>query len=509
MKRPTFSLAAGMALLLFSLPAEAAKTLEKTPANGQTRPAAGLKLAGMFASNMVLQRNTEAPIWGSAKPGAKVEIQPSWSRSAIKAVADRDGKWSAKLQTPKASTGLSIEVTSGDDSVKLKNVLSGEVWICSGQSNMQWKMRGFGPDYFKEDVEKAKYPNIRFCDVPQIIALEEQDDVRARWTVCNPNSVLSFSAVAYFFGSRLHQELDVPIGLVSTNWGGSAIEGWIRSDLLAEELKGYKQQTAKYPEWKRKLGVLHRRSGKKPKGLNQSAPSVLYNSMIKPLIPFAFRGVIWYQGESNVKRPYEYAKLFPLMINDWRKQWGQGDFPFYFVQIAPYQYKHEPYPAALLREAQLKALSVPNTGMVVTMDVGNVTNIHPKDKKPVGERLALLALARDYGKKGVVDSGPSYRSASVRGSTMVLEFDDIGSGLVAKDGADLSHFTIAGKNKEFVPAKAVIKGNKVIVSSPEVKKPAAVRFGWGNADFTNLANKEGLPASSFRTDDWDIHANSK
>ncbi|BDS06732.1 9-O-acetylesterase [Oceaniferula spumae] len=493
-------------LMALCLPSHAVETLTKAKQGPKKTPT--LKLAGIFGDNMVLQRETDAAIWGMAKPNAKVIIQPSWSKSAIEAMADGKGKWLTKIRTPKAGAGLAIVVKSGGAKVHLKNVLSGEVWICSGQSNMQWKMRGFGVDHFKEDVQKAKYPQIRLCDVPQIIALKGQDDVSARWKECNPNTVLNFSAVAYFFGSRLHQELNVPIGLVSTNWGGSAIEGWISPEVLQKELPSYQAQTKSYAKWMKEIGVLHARSGKKPKGLNQSSPCVLFNSMVKPLMPFTFRGVIWYQGESNVKRPVEYAKLFPAMVRDWRQHWGIGDFPFYYVQIAPFEYKVEPIPVAFLREAQMKALSEPNTGMVVTMDIGEATNIHPKEKKPVGERLALLALARDYGKKDLVDSGPIYKSSKIEGDKIRLEFDHVGGGLVAK-GGELKHFTIAGEDKKFVPAKAVIDGESVIVSSDSVAKPVAVRFGWGNADLTNFYNQAGLPASSFRTDNWPIIRNSK
>ena len=463
-----------------------------------------LKLAGIFGNNMVIQRNTDMPIWGKAEAGEKVKVKASWQSSSVEAVADAQGKWMLKVRTPKAGEGLKLSVSSGDEVIKLSNVLSGEVWICSGQSNMQWKMRGFGVDHFKEDVKKATFPNIRFCDVPQVISLEEQDDVKTKWAVCSPKSVLQFSAVGYFFGSKLHQELDVPIGLISTNWGGSAIEGWMSAELLEKELPNYKKLVKPYPKWIKESGVSYTRSKKKPKGLNQSSSSVLYNAMLKPLMPFAFRGVIWYQGESNIKQPMLYRKLFPAMIRDWRARWGAGDFPFYYVQIAPFGYKREPLPAALLRESQAMTLSEPNTGMAVTMDVGNATNIHPKDKKPVGERLALIALARDYGKSELITSGPVYAKSRIERNKIRLEFTNVGGGLTVREGGELSHFTIAGKDKKFVPAQAEIDGDSILVTSREVPNPVSVRFGWGNADRPNLMNKEGLPASSFRTDEWKI-----
>jgi len=367
-------------------------------------------------------------------------------------------------------------------------------------------MRGFGVDHFKEDVQKAKFPEIRFCDVPQVLSLKEEEEVKARWSVCNPKSTLQFSAVAYFFGSKLHQELKVPIGLISTNWGGSALEGWVSSQVLEKKLENYKVLTKDYHQWINKEGSRYSRSAKKPKGLNQSSPSVLYNSMLKPLMPFNIRGVIWYQGESNTKRPIEYRTLFPAMIQDWRKGWGIGEFPFYYVQIAPFAYKRDPLPAAMLREAQTMALAEPNTGMVVTMDVGDVGNIHPKKKKPVGERLALLALSRDYGRSTLVASGPLLKDFKIKGDKVYLSFSGLGSGLVSRDGKPLTHFTIAGVDQKFVSAEAEIVNDHLVVSSNKVSKPKSVRFGWGNADRPNLMNKEGLPASSFRTDRWAIKA---
>ncbi|MEP4076704.1 sialate O-acetylesterase [Haloferula sp.] len=471
---------------------------------GHAEATPSLKLAGIFADNMVLQQKTDAAIWGKAEAGQSVSIKPSWGGKSIKTKADDEGKWKTSIQTPPAGGPFQIRVECGKEKIELKNVLSGEVWICSGQSNMQWKLRGFGKEQFKEDVENAKYPEIRLCDIPQALALEEQDDVKSSWKACNPNTVFNFSAVAYFFGSRIHQELDVPIGLISTNWGGSKAEAWVSAETLTEEFPEFDKVMDEYPQIAEEHGVVHPRAPKFPEGLNMRSPTVLYNSMIKPLVPFAFRGVVWYQGESNVTAPVQYRTLFPALIKNWRDEWNIGEFPFYFVQIAPFEYKREPIPVAFLREAQLMTLTVPNTGMAVTMDVGEADNIHPRDKKPVGERLALLALARSYEQEDLVDSGPLYDDFRVVGKEIYLKFTDTGSGLATRDDEALTHFTIAGKDKEFAPAEAVIKGDMIIVSSKDVKKPVAVRFGWGNADAPNLMNKEGLPASSFRTDDWPI-----
>lgn len=464
---------------------------------------AELKFAGIFNSNMVLQQQADVPIWGTAEPGETVTVRCSWKRGPFRVEANEDGLWRTVVETPKADgRNHELEAKAKSGEVTLKNVLVGEVWVCSGQSNMQWKMRGFGVKHFEEAVKKAKYPEIRLCTLPQVLSFEPQDEVQANWVPCSPQSVMSFSAVAYFFGSRIHEELDVPIGLVSTNWGGSSAEAWVREETLRKDFPEFKEALDEYPGLKMEGKATF--GGKEaPKGIRQTSPSVLYNAMLKPVMPMAMRGVIWYQGETNVKAPEQYRTLFPTLIRDWREEWGQGDFPFYFVQIAPFHYKSEKKPAALLREAQAMALAEPNTGMVVTMDVGDETNIHPKDKQPVGERLARLALAKDYGQEDLVYSGPVYREMKKQGSEMWLRFEHVGGGLASRDGEALSHFTVAGRNKKFYPAEAEISGDNVVVKSKEVRSPVAVRFGWGNADAPNLMNKEGLPTSSFRTDDWD------
>lgn len=474
-------------------------------AESQVKAEIDFKVSGLFHDHMVVQRETDAPIWGWGKPGEQVSIRTSWNRKTTRTEIAKDGSWKTTIATPKAGGPYEIEIKSEDDEVELKNVLSGEVWICSGQSNMQWKMRGFGLKHFEEDVKKAKYPEIRLCLIPQVLGLEPQKDVKASWAVCSPQSVLGFSAVAYFFGSELHQELDVPIGLISTNWGGSSAEAWVSEEVLRKEFSEFKPEFSEYEKHLKKGdGLYENRAKDKPKGLSQTSPAVLYNTMIEPLLSFAMRGVVWYQGESNVKNPEQYRTLFPAVIQDWRSRWGQGDFPFYYVQIAPFVYKQEKIPVAFLREAQLMALSEPNTGMVVTMDIGDAANIHPKEKKPVGERLALLALARTYGKEDLVDSGPLYESQEIEGENIRIHFTSLGTGLASSDDEALTHFTIAGRNKKFYPADAVIDGDTIVVRSKKVPRPAAVRFGWGNADEPNLMNKEGLPSSSFRTDDWKI-----
>jgi len=304
------------------------------------------------------------------------------------------------------------------------------------------------------------------------------------WAVCSPDTVLNFSAVGYFFGRELHNELNVPIGLINTSWGGTVCEAWTSEEALKEG--GFDT-------------ILKRSKGAK-QGPNNA--SVLYNAMLAPLIPYGIRGAIWYQGESNRGRAYQYRELFPTMIRDWRERWGSGNFPFLFVQLAPFNYGNPDDPAcAELREAQTMTLSLPNTGMAVTTDIGNVKDIHPKNKQEVGRRLALWALANSYD-KDLVYSGPLYKSMKVEGGKARITFDHTGGGLKSLDGKPLTEFAIAGEDKQFVPAQAKIEGDSVVVFSDEVDKPVAVRFGWRNAAEPNLANEEGLPASPFRTDDF-------
>ncbi len=473
------------------------------PVSAQRKPQEKtFRLAGLFSNHMVLQQQTDAAIWGRAKANQKVTIQPSWMEESVTTTVDADGKWKTTVPTPEAGGPFQIHFESGDETQVLKNVMSGEVWICSGQSNMQWRMKGFGVDHFKEAVVKAKQPNIRYSLIPQVIALEPQEDVKTSWSICSPKTVLNFSATAYFFANKLDQELDgIPIGLISTNWGGSPAEAWINQQSLLEHCPEFAPVYEEYAGMIEETGVTYQ-GRKRPKKVKHGLPSVLYNSMIHPIAPFTCRGVIWYQGESNVEDPEQYQRMFPELIQSWRAEWGQGDFPFYYVQIAPFRYLDKKLPVALLRESQFKTLEVPNTGMVVTMDIGNPTNIHPKQKQPVGERLALLALAKEYGRSDLVYSGPQYVSHEVEGNQIRLQFEYVEDGIASRDDKPLSHFTIAGADQVFHPAVAEIDGQTIVVQSNKVANPVAVRFAWGNADEPNLMNTAGLPSSSFRTDDW-------
>ena len=478
-----------------------------------------VKLPSVISSNMVLQQKSKVAIWGWADPGEKVSISTSWKKTA-RATTGKDGKWLAKIQTPKAGGPYTVAI-KGNNTITLENVLIGEVWVCSGQSNMQWSLNK--TDDAEKYIAAANFPKMRLFYVTRTVAGEPQEDCEGNWAECSPETVARFSAVAYYFGRKLYEELDVPIGLIHSSWGGTPAEAWTRKEYLEkdavltpilerhklkiENLPNAKKWFPKrYEKWQQQAeeakakGKRVPRAPEKPTERNQRDPSSLYNGMIAPLIPYGIKGAIWYQGEANVIRSWQYRKLFPTMITNWRKDWKQGNFPFYYVQLAPFNYGEE-RPSEELREAQFMTLSLTNTGMAVTMDIGDPKDIHPKNKLDVGKRLALWALAKDYGKKKLVYSGPLYKSKKIERDKIRLSFNHVGSGLIST-GGELTHFTIAGSDKEFVDAKAIIDGKTIVVSSDAVKKPVAARFGWSNAAEPNLFNKEGLPASSFRTDDW-------
>lgn len=453
---------------------------------------AQLEMPSFISNNMVLQQQTEAPIWGKAKALSNVQVSCSWDNVKYVATANTTGKWTVKVNTPTAGGPYTIKV---NDEI-IENVLIGEVWICSGQSNMQWPM--VDTDNAEEEISNANYPQIRLFYAARQLGDKPQDDCYGKWEECTSESVKMFSAVAYYYGKKLSEELNVPIGLIHTSWGGSTAQAWVKEEILrADSEYDCYFETQKEKEMEAAPGVVP---------LNQHSPYRLYNAMIHPFIPYAMKGVIWYQGESNQSfcpnEPNRYEKLFPALIESWRDDWQIGDFPFYYVQIAPFDWGITRV-CAMVRDAQRKSLKVRNTGMAVTMDIGNPKDIHPRNKKDVGNRLALWALAKDYGKTDLVYSGPLYKSLQIDGKKAIVDFDYVESGLMAKDG-DLTHFEIAGSDQKFHKAKAVIEGETVVVTSRKVKEPAAVRYGFYNTDEPNLFNKEGLPASSFRTDEWSI-----
>ena len=652
------------------------------------------RLASLFTDNLVLQQKSDAPVWGKGKPGATVSITASWGKN-VKSIVQPDSHWMMKIKTPKAGGPFIISIVHDGDSTKLNNVFTGEVWLCSGQSNMEMPLEGWPPenpiDNSATEIQHAIFPKIRFFTVGHSISLEQNDTCIGTWKVCTPEAAAKFGATGFFFGKKLHQELNVPIGLIQSAWGGTPVQAWTSEKYITQHknyldfpsaLEQSREQFAAYMVWlysHKVIDISSRAMGEQCKGLtfddslyaridfndsswkemnlpkgweqteigeydgvvwfrkqieipkhwlnkelvlelgpiddcdltyvngkrtggldtgnpwninrsysvpaeivndslltiavqvidfgggggfwghneqlnihprqveeplkadsekislagnwkympvaeyrdskfcvfdatsrefytrprvlfeiSSQTPTTLYNGMIAPLIPYAIKGAIWYQGESNTKDPEAYKTLFPLMIKNWRNDW-QNDFPFYFVQIAPYNYSQGEQ-SQYLREAQLQALAVPKTGMAVTLDIGNASNIHPSNKTDVGERLARWALAKDYGKK-IPFSGPIYTSMKIKNESIILSFEYAdGLNVQARNGK--SYFQITGEDSVFKDATVVPKGKTLIVSSPEVKKPIAVRYAWDNAAESTLFNKANLPASSFRTDDW-------
>jgi sialate O-acetylesterase len=436
----------------------------------------------LFTDGAVLQRGQSVPVWGTANNGEKVSVEFGGQKLDTTA---KDGKWRVDLQPLEAGGPFTMKI-SGENTVTVNNLLVGEVWICSGQSNMDYRFKGAASA--AEEKPKAKYPNLRMYTVKKVTSPVPQAEAGGSWVECAPETVDAFSAVGYFFARDLHEKLGVPVGMIHTSWGGTPAQSWTSLEGFGgqDELKGYESVA------KANIEKFATTAPEKP--LNPHTPSSLYNGMIAPLLPYAIKGAIWYQGESNAGNAKQYRTLFPAMIADWRTKWGQPDFPFYFVQIAPF--KGQP---AEIREAQFLTLSKSkNTAMAVTTDVGNANDIHPKQKQPVGHRLALAARAMVYGEK-IEYSGPLYESMKAEGGSAVISFSHVGGGLVA-EGGDLKGFTIAGADGNFVPAKAEINGANIVVSSEGVAEPKAVRYGWANVPDVNLFNKEGLPASPFRTD---------
>ncbi|MFO0824403.1 MAG: sialate O-acetylesterase [Gemmataceae bacterium] len=477
---------------------------------------ADVKPHPIFGDHMVLQQGTDVVVWGKADPSESVSVSlerktaNEASASASGVTADKDGMWIAKLGKQKAGTGYTLTV-KGKNTVEFKDVAVGEVWICSGQSNMQWEFwRLNKDDQGKKVSASAKNPNLRLItlqrrpsavpeyDFPVTTVPRGKDGTKAnfgKWEECEPAAVLEFSAVAYYFGRELEKTLGVPVGLIATNWGGTICEAWTSLEALDAE------PSLKYLADRARATTKQFEMDKKPV-TNPNIPTVLYNGMIHPILKFPVKGAIWYQGESNAGRAFEYRTLYPTMIKDWRARWGT-ELTFVGVQLAPYwDGNSDGVRYAELRDAQLHATKVlPKVGVAVIVDAGDEKDIHPQQKEPVGVRLALNARALAYGEK-LEFSGPIFKEAKFDGATATITFDHVGGGLTTKDG-DLTGFTAAGADGKFVPAKATIKGDTVVVTSDKVEKVTAVRYGWVNfaKPTLNLFNKEGLPASPFRTDD--------
>jgi len=443
---------------------------------------AQLRLPAIIGDHMVLQQNSTVKLWGWAGPSEEIMVKVSWDDAVHKTTAGNGGRWELSFKTPAAGGPHTITVKGRNESLTISDVLTGEVWVCSGQSNMEWS----GSQQLPQSLEEA--PNatntaIRFFYIPKTTSETPQDDVRAKWVVCSPPEMLKFSAIGYFFGEKINQVKGYPMGLINANWGGTAAEPWTPEEVVLQD-----------PQLKDAASKL------KPKAGWPEAPGLTYNAMIHPILRYDIAGVLWYQGESNVGTHATYASLFTRMIDAWRKGWGKA-FPFYFVQIAPYDYGSDNVNGALLREQQTMASSFPRTGMVVISDlVDTVSDIHPRKKREVAMRLADLALADTYGMQGLNWKTPSYDGMTIEKDRIRVRFRDVGSGLMVKGPAPTG-FYIAGADGRFVPASAKLeKDNSVLVWSKEVKEPRQVRFGFTNTDMPNLFSREGLPVNLFRSD---------
>lgn len=445
---------------------------------------------------MVLQREADVTIWGWADPGEAIRVSCDWIDTVSTTRADSDGRWQVVLRTGTAGGPHTLTVSAGNQ-ITLDDILFGEVWIGSGQSNMEMPLIKVSGAYTgiqdsEKEVENANHPHIRLFQAGNFSSREPLEDVesgitmygippaKCEWSACTPESVPTFASTAYFFARELHRELNVPIGIIDSSWGGTPAEAWTPASGL--KTLGYQNELDQ--------------AANLPQKADQKIPTRLYNGMIHPLRKFRIRGVVWYQGEGNARRADKYHKLFSTMITEWRTAFGY-EFPFYYVQISPFNYRG--LNSAFLREAQLDTLSLSNTGMAVTMDIGNLTDIHPKNKQEVGRRLALLALAKDYG-RDVVFSGPLYKSSTFKDGQARISFSHASGGLSTRDGKAPSHFELAGSDNVFHPATATIENDQVVVRSQSVPEPKSVRYAFNNDAIPNLTNKAGLPASSFRTD---------
>lgn len=455
---------------------------------------AAIKLPSIVSSNMVLQRSTTVQLWGWAKAKEKITIQASWIEQPLQVVADKQGNWKISIETTNSKIEQSIRISSKESDIQLENILFGEVWICSGQSNMQQPVKGFdGQPTFGsiEAISKSNNSNLRLFTVEKMGAKTPLNDLDKfqSWQPASLESVTGFSAVAYFFGQQLQEILDVPVGLIHTSWGGSSVQAWM-SDASLSQYQEVNLDSIDITKTTNRI------------------PTALFNAMINPIIPYTIKGALWYQGESNRMEPENYKVLFPAMVGDWRVRWDIGDFPFYYVQIAPFTYRNDidafqsVENSAFIREAQLKCVDlIPNSGIAITMDIGDSISIHPPKKKEVADRLLYNALNQTYGYKTVDGASPVYDSFTEREDGLLLSFKNAETGLYGFD--KLRSFEIAGADKVFYPAKAqIIKRKKLLVSSDQVPNPVAVRYAWSNWVEGTLYDANLLPASSFRTDDW-------
>lgn len=471
------------------------------------------KLVSVLQSNMVIQQNKPFHVWGTAKPGDRVKINVDWTGNVTTAIADANGNWIGEVKVPKAIPGNfkphTMVVIDGNDNIKIDNLLIGDVWFCVGQSNMdmpvneekQWTYRGV--ENFEKEIVSANFPNIRLYRSDWAFRSSLSNETKGKWSECSPESVKIFSAVAYFFGRKLYQNLNIPIGLVVSAIPGASTQAFAKREVLESDTmlkRVFLDPYDKIISSQKKVDSL---------GLFPSVtkPVLIYNAIIYPMFNLSIKGMIYYQGESNLSDTREhYMPLFTAVVADFRKEFKQGDLPFYYTQIAPYREEKDDttaYRAAIFKETQEKFLSIKNTGMAVTMDVGEERNVHPRKKQPVGERLAAIALTKTYHEQ-VPYLGPHFAKFTVNGNVVTISFKKgtIGTGLTTNDGKAPQHFFVAGDDHKFYWATAKIMGDNIVLSSDKVAKPVAVRYAFTDGAVTNLENKEGLPAVPFRTDDW-------
>jgi len=450
---------------------------------GMLSARANVRLPNVLSSNMVLQQRSQTNLWGWCEPGEKIRVVASWNDKVDSVQGSRDGRWKIPLPTPAAGGPYTITI-KGQNTVILENILIGEVWVCSGQSNMEM-CESWGLPDVKAELPSCSNPNIRFFRIPRTTSTHPQDDCPGKWAACDSNELKYFSAVGYFFGKKLNKDLNVPIGLIEASWGGTPAEVWTPSEMITGDpsLKASSERLQPANGW-------------------PYLPGYCFNGMIAPITPFAIAGAIWYQGEGNTANADAYNKTFTTMIAAWRSAWN-APLPFYYVQIAPFTYGANNM-GTIVREQQAKTMHLENTGMVVVSDiVGDTTDIHPKNKHDVGLRLANWALAETYHRSGITYKDPTYQSMEVKGDKITLTIDNAPTGLVLK-GSEPQTLVIAGEDHVFYPAKAKLEGNKLVVSAAAVKKPVAVRYQFTNAGVGNIAGKEGLPLAPFRTDDWPL-----
>jgi sialate O-acetylesterase len=453
--------------------------------SGADTASADVRLPAVFSDHMVLQRQQPIVVWGWDEPGTEVTV--SLGESSAVVAADANGKWSVSLPGMEASGPLQMSV-AGTTTQEFSDVLIGEVWLCSGQSNMEWPVRAAADA--QGEISAGNHPQIRHIKLQHVPAKTPQEEVPSDgWKVCTPETVGDFTAVGYFFGRKLHTELDVPIGLIGSNWGGTRIEPWTPPVGFQETpaLAEITEKLADFPVVNDDGNV------------NHQTPLALYNGMIHPLVPYGIRGALWYQGESNNGEGMLYHEKMKALISGWRAVWDRPELPFYFVQLAPFRYGGDPLKLPGIWEAQAATLQIPHTGMAVTTDISNLTDIHPANKQDVGERLARWALAQDYGREDVVVSGPLYEAMQVEGDALRLSFRHASGGLAIRGEGPLTWFEIAGADGNYVEASATIDGETVVVRGAGISEPVAARFGWHQEAEPNLVNSAGLPASPFRT----------